>query len=51
MCAPLFGDQETIDALGLNPGWEPQGVLIMGYPEGEPRVRRRLDPKEVMLWR
>lgn len=51
MCAPLFGDEETVDTLGLEPEWEPQGVLIMGYPAGEPRIRSRRELDQVVVRR
>lgn len=51
MCAPLFGEAETIRSLDLEPSWQPQGVLALGYPQGTPRVRSRRGVEEVTEWR
>jgi coenzyme F420-0:L-glutamate ligase/coenzyme F420-1:gamma-L-glutamate ligase len=51
VCAPLFGEADTIRSLALNPAWEPQGALILGYPQGAPKVRSRREVQEVTLWR
>lgn len=45
MCAPLFAPQGAIDALGLPATWEPQGLVLLGWPDevGRPRDRRPLE--------
>jgi coenzyme F420-0:L-glutamate ligase/coenzyme F420-1:gamma-L-glutamate ligase len=36
MCAPLFCPDTVAKALNLPPGWEAQGLVTLGYPEGQP---------------
>ncbi len=45
VCAPLFAPQAVRRALGLPDDWEPQGLLILGYPSRipEPRPRKPID--------
>lgn len=40
MCAPLFCPSDVRDILGMPGDWEPQGLITMGYPAGEPRPPR-----------
>jgi coenzyme F420-0:L-glutamate ligase/coenzyme F420-1:gamma-L-glutamate ligase len=51
LCAPLFAKDLVREELSLPEGWEPQGVIILGYPAeaGQERPRRPLE--EVSLWR
>lgn len=44
MCAPLFAPSAVVKALDLPPTWEPQGMVLAGYPARipEPRPRRPL---------
>jgi coenzyme F420-0:L-glutamate ligase / coenzyme F420-1:gamma-L-glutamate ligase len=44
MCAPLFAPAAVTAALDLPPTWQPQGMVLAGYPEQipEPRPRRPL---------
>ena len=44
MCAPLFCADTVAAALGLPQGWEPQGLVTLGFPadRGKPPVRRAL---------
>jgi coenzyme F420-0:L-glutamate ligase / coenzyme F420-1:gamma-L-glutamate ligase len=41
VCAPLFASQAVRRALGLPAGWEPQGLLLLGYPAKNPDPRPR----------
>lgn len=51
LCAPLFAAQETQRALDFPETWEPQGLILLGYPADEvPRKARRAF-EEVTLWR
>lgn len=45
MCAPLFAPQGAQEALGLPPSWQPQGLILLGWPgeNGRPRGRRPVD--------
>ena len=51
LCAPLFAKDLVREELSLPEGWEPQGLIILGYPAeaGQERPRRPLE--EVSLWR
>jgi coenzyme F420-0:L-glutamate ligase/coenzyme F420-1:gamma-L-glutamate ligase len=51
MCAPLFSQEIVRETLMLPPSWDPQGLIILGFPEGEGRVRSRKPLEEVVLWR
>jgi coenzyme F420-0:L-glutamate ligase / coenzyme F420-1:gamma-L-glutamate ligase len=44
MCAPLFAQRVVLEALNLPGHWEPQGMLLIGYPAitPEPRLRKPL---------
>lgn len=44
ICAPLFAPTAVLQALDLPPGWEPQGMVLTGYPARipEPRPRQSL---------
>ncbi len=41
VCAPLFAPDTVRRALSLPPDWEPQGMLLMGYPAVVPEARGR----------
>jgi F420 biosynthesis protein FbiB-like protein len=42
-CWPLFA-QETIQrTLNLAKNWEPQGMFLIGYPEGTPKIKDMKD--------
>ena len=49
MCSPLFAPAAVSQALDLPPDWQPQGMLLAGYPAhtppllAPPRPRRPLD--------
>ncbi len=51
LCAPLFAKDIVREELSLPEGWEPQGLIILGYPAevGQERPRRPIE--EVSLWR
>ncbi|HUH84090.1 MAG TPA: nitroreductase family protein [Stellaceae bacterium] len=44
MCAPLFCGDTVAATLGLPAGWEPQGLVTLGFPAdlGKPPTRRAL---------
>ncbi len=50
MCAPLFCADTVTAALALPEGWEPQGLVTMGFPadRGKLPVRR---PLSEVVWR
>lgn len=41
MCAPLFAPGVVREALGLPAEWHPQGLALIGWPEGRPKDRGR----------
>jgi F420 biosynthesis protein FbiB-like protein len=41
MCAPLFVPETVRMALALPESWEPQGLILVGYPEKVPQTRGR----------
>lgn len=45
MCAPLFAPELVKSVLDLPLEWEPQGLILLGYPANypEPRPRRSVD--------
>lgn len=47
MCAPLFAPQTARAALDLPRQWEPQGLLLLGYPAKTPAARPRRPLSEV----
>ncbi len=51
ICGPLFAPEAARTALDLPESWEPQAVIVLGYPAGEARPTERREPDEVTLWR
>lgn len=51
MCAPLFTPETVRRALNLPVTWQPQGLVLIGYPEitPEPRPRRPVADVSVFL--
>lgn len=47
MCAPLFAPQGALEALGLPPSWQPQGLVVLGWPADQGRERGRRPVEEV----
>jgi coenzyme F420-0:L-glutamate ligase / coenzyme F420-1:gamma-L-glutamate ligase len=47
MCAPLFAPAAVSQALDLPPGWQPQGMLLTGYPAQVPPPRPRRPLSEI----
>ena len=50
MCAPLFCQSLVAEALDLPAGWQPQGLITLGYPAQE-RQRGRESWEAKTLWR
>jgi coenzyme F420-0:L-glutamate ligase/coenzyme F420-1:gamma-L-glutamate ligase len=51
MCAPLFSAEDVQRAFDLPAAWEPQGLILLGYPQDESRKRVRRALNEVTQWR
>jgi coenzyme F420-0:L-glutamate ligase/coenzyme F420-1:gamma-L-glutamate ligase len=49
LCAPMFCPDVVRDALGLPAGWEPQGMITLGYPASPPKPFVRKPVSEVTL--
>lgn len=49
MCAPLFAPQSAQRALNLPRAWEPQALVLLGYPAAAPAARPRRPIDEVTL--
>ncbi len=50
MCAPLFAQEVVIAALDLPSSWEPQGLVLLGWPAGPGRARARRPLDEVAVY-
>lgn len=50
MCAPLFCPDVVASAIELPEGWQPQGLITLGYPAQE-RAKTRKPLGEVVVWR
>jgi coenzyme F420-0:L-glutamate ligase/coenzyme F420-1:gamma-L-glutamate ligase len=47
MCAPLFAPEGAHEALGLPAAWQPQGLVVLGWPSDQGRERGRRPIEEV----
>jgi len=47
VCAPLFAQESARKVLELPPGWQPQGLILLGYPAKHPEARPRKPLHEV----
>lgn len=50
MCAPLFAPQAASKALGLPENWQPQALILLGYPAKIPAPRPRRPLEDVTLF-
>ncbi|MFQ5943442.1 MAG: nitroreductase family protein [Anaerolineales bacterium] len=50
MCAPLFAQEEAVEALSLPSTWEPQGLVLLGWPAGPGKFRERRALDEVAVY-
>jgi len=51
MCAPLFAPQAVRRALSLPEVWQPQGLVLLGYPAKVPLARERGPITDITLMR
>jgi coenzyme F420-0:L-glutamate ligase/coenzyme F420-1:gamma-L-glutamate ligase len=51
VCAPLFAQESVRRALNLGEQWQPQGLVLLGYPARipEPRPRQPVDEVAIFL--
>lgn len=50
MCGPLFAQVEAQEALELPEDWEPQGVILLGWPAGPAQDRGRRPIEEISVF-
>lgn len=50
VCAPLFADKEAVNVLGCPEDWEPQGLIMLGWPQKIPAARQRKSLEEISQW-
>lgn len=50
MCAPVFVPKVAREALDLPPHWEPQGLVLLGWPAGPGRMRDRRPLHELAVY-
>jgi F420 biosynthesis protein FbiB-like protein len=48
ICAPLFAPERVREALDLPENWIPQGMISLGYPAEDPKVKEMKPLKEVV---
>lgn len=51
VCAPLFAPATVCGALSLPKNWQPQGMLLIGYPARVPEPRGRKPVNEVAIFK
>ena len=49
MCAPLFSPEVVMECLQLPTDWQPQGLVVMGYP-AQARTKERRPVDEMTIW-
>ena len=50
MCAPLFAQDVVSEALNLPSSWEPQGLVLLGWPAHPGKTRSRKPVDEVSMY-
>jgi F420 biosynthesis protein FbiB-like protein len=48
ICWPLYAQEATRKALELPDTWEPQGMIFLGYPDGDPKEKELRPLDEVV---
>ncbi len=51
VCAPLFAPDAVRRVLNLPQDWQPQGAVLLGYPEGAGAGTARRPLDQVVMWR
>jgi F420 biosynthesis protein FbiB-like protein len=51
MCGPLFAPQAVREALDLPADWDPQALIVLGWPAEEPTPRDRCSLDDAVIWR
>ena len=50
ICAPLFAPEVVRHALELPEDWDPQGLVVLGWPADSPSERERMPLEQVTLY-
>lgn len=50
LCAPIFAPEIARSALGLPEEWEPQGLILLGYPSMIPEARSRRPVEDIVRY-
>ena len=51
ICAPLFAPDVVFQVLELPEDWDPQGLVVLGWPAESPPERERMPLTKVTLYR
>jgi F420 biosynthesis protein FbiB-like protein len=51
MCGPLFAPQAVRETLRLPDDWEPQALIVLGWPAEQPTARDRRPLDDMVIWR
>lgn len=51
MCAPIFCPDAAREALALDPTWEPQALILLGYPREPLPVREARSAEDMRVFR
>lgn len=51
MCGPLFAPQAVRETLRLPADWEPQALIVLGWPADQPTPRDRRPFDDTVIWR
>ena len=51
MCGPLFAPQAVREMLRLPADWEPQALIVLGWPAEQPAPRDRRPFEDTVVWR
>jgi F420 biosynthesis protein FbiB-like protein len=49
ICWPLYAQEAAREALKLPVTWEPQGMFFLGYADEEPREKKLINLKEILV--
>ena len=50
ICWPLYAQEETINALGLQKTWQPQVIIFLGHPDEMPGPKKQKALDEILVY-